>query len=78
MLSGILSKAYDVVSGKNSDLSAIDAAYTGVESSVARPAAYSSVFGFGTAQRTACRECCGIGRTERPERTRRDCQENYP
>lgn len=43
MLSGILSKAYDVVSGKNSDLSAIDAAYTGVESSVARPAAYSSV-----------------------------------
>ena len=44
MLSGILSKAYDAVSGKNSDLSAIDAAYTGVESSVARPAAaYSSV-----------------------------------
>ena len=44
MLSGILSKAYDVVSGKNSDLSAIDAAYTGVESSVARPAAaYNSV-----------------------------------
>ena len=44
MLSGILSNAYDVVSGKNSDLSAIDAAYTGVESSVARPAAaYSSV-----------------------------------
>ena len=44
MLSGILSKAYDIVSGKNSDLSAIDAAYTGVESSVARPAAaYSSV-----------------------------------
>lgn len=44
MLSGVLSKAYDVVSGKNSDLSAIDAAYTGVESSVARPAAaYSSV-----------------------------------
>ena len=42
MLSGILSKAYDVVSGKNSDLSAIDAAYTGVESSVARPAAACS------------------------------------
>ena len=39
MLSGILSKAYDIVSGKNSDLSAIDAAYTSVESGVARPAA---------------------------------------
>ena len=44
MLSGILSKAYDVVSGKNSDLSAIDAAYTNVESGIARPAAaYSNV-----------------------------------
>lgn len=44
MLSGILSKAYDIVSGKNSDLSAIDAAYTSVESGVARPAAaYNSV-----------------------------------
>lgn len=44
MLSGILSKAYDVVSGKNSDLSAIDAAYTSVESGIARPAAaYSNV-----------------------------------
>lgn len=44
MLSGVLSKAYDVVSGKNSDLSAIDAAYTSVESGFSRPAAaYNSV-----------------------------------
>ena len=44
MLSGFLSKTYDVVSGKNSDLSAIDAAYTSVESGVASPvAAYNSI-----------------------------------